>query len=201
MKAAFVLTCVVLAVVALGMAQKSEPTGPSKWQTMIADDFKDGISINVFNLDGKYITPPAGGGSLTPRLTISCSRRKLGGANIDLRTPIHYAKSPAGSGPNNLKGTPRIRFGMLWDDKKTPDEDWGEVMNDGQGIYLDQNQTLKLLTGHSGALRGTPHGFVDRQSISVVDASGNRIVMQFDIPKDSAGLESDCGLEGWITSH
>ena len=56
---------------------------------------------------------------------------------------------------------------MLWDDKKTPDESWGEVMNDGQGIYLDQNQTLKLLTGHSGALRGTPHGFVDRQSISV----------------------------------
>jgi hypothetical protein len=201
MKAAFVLMCTVLVIGSLGLAQKSEPTGPSKWQTMIADDFKDGISIIVFNLDGKYVKPPAGGGSRTPRLSISCSRKKLGGANIELGTAIHYAKGPAGGDTHSLNSAPRIRFAMQWDDKKTPDEDWGKVMNDGEDIYLDQNQTLKLLTGYPGGPHGTPHGYVDRQSISVVDALGHRIVMQFDIPKESAGLEGDCGLEGWIKGH
>jgi len=201
MKAAFVPMCMMLVFGAHGLAQKSQPTGSSQWKTLIADDFKDGKSIIVFNLDGKYVKPPAGSGSLTPRLSISCSGKKLGGANIDLRTPVHYTKGPAGSGPNNLKGTPRIRVGMQWDDKKTPDEDWGELMNDGQSVYLDQSQTLKLLTGHVEGRNGSPHGYVDRQSISVVDALGNRIVMQFDLPRDSAGLESDCGLETWIKSH
>ena len=201
MKTAFVLICTVLAIGSVGWAQKSEPAAPSKWQTMIADDFKDGISINIFNLDGKYVKPPSGSGSLTPRLSISCSRRKLGGANIELGTAIPYAKGLAGSGAKNTKSTPRIPFALRWDDKKTADEDWGEVQNEGEDIYLDQNQTLKLLTGYPGDANGIPRNYVNRQSVSVVDSLGHRIVMQFDIPKDSAGLELDCGLEKWIKSH
>jgi len=201
MKAAFLLMCVMLGTGSRVWAQNNQPSAPSKWQTMIADDFKDGISINVFNLDGKYVKPPAGSASPTPRLSISCSRRKLGGANIEMGTAIPYAKGPAGAGGNKPKSTPRIRFALQWDDKKTPDEGWGEVQNDGEDIYLDEDQTLKLLTGYPKVASGNPHNYVNRQSVSVVDALGRRIVMQFDIPKDSAGLEGDCGLEMWIKSR
>jgi hypothetical protein len=180
---------------------KGQPTGPSQWKVSVADGFAGGRSITVFDLDGKYVKPPAGSGSLTPRLIISCCGKELGGANIELGTVIPYAQGPAGGGSHNLKRTPRIRVGMQWDDKKTPDEDWGEVMNDGQSVYLDKNQTLKLLTGHPPGPEGTSHGYVHRQFISLVDALGNRIVMQFDLPEDSAGIESDCGLEIWIKSH
>ena len=201
MKAALVLMGMMLVLGAHGLAQQSKPAGSSQWQTMIADDFQHGISINVFNLDGKYVQPPAETGPLTPRLSISCSGKKLGGANIELGTAIAYGKGPAGSGARNPKGAPRIRVGLQWDDKKTADEVWGELANDGRVVYLDQNQTLKLLTGYPGGSPGTPHGYVDRQSVSIVDALGDRIVMQFDIPKDSAGLEHTCGLETSIKSR
>jgi hypothetical protein len=215
MKAALVLMCVMLVFGAQGCSPKGQPTGSSQpktrmaddstgqpagspqWNVIIADDFKDGISASLFNLEGKYVKPPVGGGSLTPRLIISCSGKELGGANIKLGMAIPYGQGPAGDAS---KPPPRIRVGMQWDDKKAPDEDWAEVINDGRSVYLDKNQTLKLLTGHPVAPDG-PHGFVHRQSISLVDALGNRIVMQFDLPVDSAGMESDCGLETGKKSH
>jgi tetratricopeptide (TPR) repeat protein len=89
---------------------------------------------------------------------------------------------------------------MQWDDNKTPDEGWGEVRNDGQSVYLDRNQTRKLLTGYPVGPVGPPFAYVHRQSLSVVDALENRIVMLFDFPKDDAGIGGDCGL-ATIQSH
>jgi len=199
MKPLAAVACVGLILGAGLLAQQRPPGESPQWQTMIADDFKDRISISIFNLDGKYLKPPAGNNSPTPRLSISCSGGKLGGVNIEFGTGIRFLKGS--TSPGAAKGGQHTRVMMQWDDQKAAVEEQGELLNEGQSVYLDQRQTVKLLTGHGMGSSGSPHAYVRRQTISIAEASGNRIVMEFDLPKDSQGIEGTCGLQAWIKSR
>jgi hypothetical protein len=189
---------VILAALTLGsawFAQGISPAETTEWKYSKQDDPLHGTSFEQFVLDGKYLTPPSVATKEQPGLVVHCSNGKFKEGFLIVGGVAQYASSSGGGVAHSIKGATQAHVEMRWDDKKKPDSDWWEISNDGQALSFDKIQLTKLMTGHLLGHPGDPSQLVHRQILGVVEAFGNQVVMQFDMPQDDTQIVETCGLE------
>lgn len=138
-------------------------------------------------LGGKYLTPPS---LLTkdPTLVVQCSSGKFKTAYFDAGAVVQR-----GSYQSALKGT-LAHVDIRFDEKKPTVDSW-EISNDGQGLFFDSTQLTRLLTGRMLGHPGDAEALVHRVILGVVEAFGNQIVIEFDMPQEADRMVTACGLE------
>jgi hypothetical protein len=188
---------IILATFNIGsawMTQGDSPAQFAEWRYTKQDEPLHGTSFDQFVLDGKYVTPPSGAKG-QPSIVVHCSNGKFKDAFLIVGGVIQYTQNSEGGVAHSLKGATQAKIEMRWDDKKNPDSDRWEISNDGKALSFDKVQLIKLMTGHLLGHPGDPSQLVHRQVLGVVEAFGNEIVMQFEMPQNDAPIVQSCGLE------
>lgn len=181
-------------------AQQASEDQPVEWRFSKEHDALRGISFDQFVLDGKYLTPPSLPTRRAPSLVVRCFSGKFGSGNLMVGAVVKPVR-----GAHSFKGSSQGYVEMRMDDKKKLDDDWWEISNDGQALFFDKIQLIKLMTGKLLGHPGDTKTLTHRVIIGVGEAFGNeltdvrrmlyRVVMQFDMPRDAAPLVEMCGLE------
>ncbi len=178
MRALRIATLFVLAASVL-VAQSWER---SKWENPLY-----GKTFDQFILNGRYLTPPSVVGPNAPSLVVHCSDGKFASGEFMLGAVAQP------SGTKSLKGAWQSQVDMRLDERKKTEDYW-EYSNDGKTLFFDRDQLDKLLTGK---LLGHPSKdeLTKRVILGVVEAFGNEIIVQFDMPSDQSDIINACGLE------
>lgn len=186
LRKAGVLIAVTLAVASALAKQTDQPEWKySKWSNPLYATVYD-----QFILEGKYVTSPSHSGETSPKLVVHCSGGKFRSGEFAVGAVVQHEP-----GAHSLKDVTQARVLARFDEKPKPDNDLWEISNDGQTLFFDGQQLNKLLTGHLLGHPGDTQSLVHRVIVGVVEALGNQISIEFDMPDNSAQLVDACGLE------
>jgi len=160
---------------------------PPGWQYSKSENPLDGKQFDEFTLVGQYLRAPSVSGRNPPELRVHCAKGKFAGGEFDLGAVAQH------SGTKSLKGAWQAQVDMRLDERKKEQDFW-EYSNDQQTLFFDGRQLDHLMTGK---LLGHPmkDPLVKRVILGVIEALGNEVIVQFDMPADQTEMISACGIE------
>jgi hypothetical protein len=194
MRIRLAIILVVLTLSSASPGQEASPGASAEWKYSKQDDPLHGTSFDQFVLEGKYLIPPSQTKREEPSLVAQCSDGKLRKGFLIVGAVLQHAEDSRGVA-RSLKGRTQAHVEMRWDEKKKPDNGWWEISNDGQGLFFDRQELVKLMTGKLLGHPSETSSLVHRLFLGVTEAFGNQVVMQFDMPKDPTEIVQTCGLE------
>ena len=147
-----------------------------------------GKSFDRFVLTGHYFKTPSTVGNEPPKMIIGCMNGKFSTGEFSLGAFAQF------SGTRSLKGLAQSKITIRRDEQKRT-EDWFEVTNDQKTLFFDRIQFNKFLTGRLLGHPSEQDALVHRLTVGVVEAFGNQVIVQFEMPGDVSQLVEACGLE------
>lgn len=171
-------------------AQPDSQTPASEWKYSKWSNPMTGVAFDQFTLEGKYVAPPSHAVGEGPSLVVHCSDGKFGSGEFHVGAVVQ--REP---GAHSFKGIPQAKVQMRFDERTKLDDDWWEISNNGRTLFFDRTQLTKLMTARLLGHPGDPNDLVHRLILGVVEFEQDRVVMQFDMPHDTARMVAACGLE------
>ncbi|MFN7998637.1 MAG: hypothetical protein U0Q18_33750 [Bryobacteraceae bacterium] len=170
MKSALLL----LAVCPLINAQNAPP----KWVHTTQDDPLHAITLDVFVLQGKFLTPPSKlPEGLVPEIVMRCSNNRLKAGYITVGAVVDRGAAGA-KVEMRLDGKFKTMF-------------WG-VGTDGTAVFMDGLGFATVIWGTWLPHKEGKGETVKHEIIGVREAFGNTIVMQFDMPDEQDEMLNAC---------
>jgi hypothetical protein len=161
----------------------------TEWQYSREENPLYGKSFDRFVLTGRYYKAPSTiVGNEQPRMIIGCVNGKFSTGEFSLGAVAQF------SGTRSLKGVGQSQITIRTDEKK-PTDDWFEVSNDQKTLFFDRVQFNRFLTGRLLGHPSAQSALVHRLTLGVVEAFGNQVIIQFDMPEDVSQIVTACGLE------
>jgi hypothetical protein len=162
-------------------------TAQPAWQSSKEENPLFGKQFDLFRLEGRYLSQPSVSGGNVPLLRVYCAAGKFAKGEFLLGAVAQH------SGTKSIKGAWQAQVDMRLDERKKTEDLW-EYSNDQKTLFFDRIQLDHLLTGK---LLGHPTKDVltRRVILGVIEALGNEVVVQFNMPSDQKEIISACGLE------
>ena len=137
-----------------------------------------GTSLEVFVLDGKYLTPPSKGAATPPEIVLRCSAGKLKDGYIAVGAVVDR-------GANGAPVEMRL-------DGKFSKAFW-DVGNDGQAVFMNPKTDFsKIIWGAVLPHKEGKGDYVHQEIIGIIEAYSGSIVMQFEMPVDQDEMLNVC---------
>lgn len=147
-----------------------------------------GKSFDRFTLTGTYFKAPSTSGSEPPKLIVGCMNGKFATGEFSVGAVARFA------GTRSLKGVLQAQLDMRIDEKKKTEE-WLEVSNDGKTLFFDRIRLIQFMTGRLLGHPADSSTLTHRLILGVVEAFGNEVIVQFDMPEEASEMAEVCGLE------
>jgi hypothetical protein len=174
----YILILIALAGSAAAQNPMTPQAQPPAWVHSTKDDPLHGLSLDVFTLEGKYLTPPSKTIGTSPMMVLRCSGGKLKDGYI-------FVGAVVDGGADGAPVEMRL-------DGKLSKEFWG-VGTDGLAVFMDPSiDLLKILWGHWLPHKEGKGDLIHQEIIGVPEAYGSTIVMQFDMPQDQTAILDAC---------
>jgi hypothetical protein len=148
------------------------------WVHSTKDDPLHGISLEVFVLEGKYLTPPTRGATTTPEMVLRCSAGKLKDGYIAVGAVV---ETGAHGAPVEMRLDGRFSR-AFWN-----------VGNDGTAVFMDPKMDFDRIVWGTWLPHKRGKGdFVKHEIVGVTEVYGGSIVMQFEMPDDQEEMLNAC---------
>jgi hypothetical protein len=157
------------------------------WRQSQKDDPARTFTFTRFALTGKFIASTQGAAAGRPELVVDCipgtelqrSKGKFLSANVQVGTPLKIVYVE----PEEIHGTsyfPKVSIRFRTDGTSEVEDQWSAGA-DKTSVSVPKEALKKILRGHAVGL-------------SLDDARGSRIAMQFDMA-DPAHVEESCNVD------
>jgi hypothetical protein len=161
-----------------------------KWIREDKTDPLRGTNYSVFDIDGKFLTPPKNPVDDAPRFIVKCApggHKRVGGGYINGKLLAAYVTVHAVLGRRGSGAQVHYRL----DDGKMHNEIW-DISDDGRELFLPEIEFNTVLYGHFTKHKEGTNEPVHKLVLGVNEHRGGEVVIQFDMP-DPTEMADACG--------